>query len=838
MKKRVLDTIGMIIISIVILTFSLLVGANEKGLRELPMCILLFVALAYLIVRKILLKQKIVIKNKTDLFVLLFMCSTMLPLIFKTYCTLQGTIEFILKYFFVYSMYLVVRNTIDSKGKLEVLASVTIIGSLIVIVLGIDLQHGQYLQPIIKKFNLNYSEDTRFSSTFGYANTVAIYITFCIFSAVHKVQNAKSKIVKALNIIYVFLGFYIVYITISRAVLLLLVAGLLLYYAIYYYSNYKGIFKNKKRIGIIIFIILAIITITICILTKALKYSKPLEVTDDYGGVLRYPFEENQEYEIILDIETLKIENSLQDSSQEEYQYNYQDNNWNMSKNVSQENKPYITERKEKNIEIKIIEENIYRNKTTLASVELENFENFNGTKTLKITPDSNLLRITIEVTTKKNEKIIINKCYINNEETILNYKYIPNQIARLLHSFSFKEGSIDQRLVFYRDCLKIAKDNWLIGQGGNTWKKMSLAVQEYQYNIKETHSYFFELLISYGIVGVGLFLALFIGLNIKLIREYKNNSLNSKNEKSNIKNNTENNTDSNNNKQNKKYYKLAILIGLDILILHSLCFDFNMSFLIINLIVFMYIAALMYNSQYTFNVDSCNVIQQKKSENKNTNNKKINKNKKEKLTKAKCKIIEIVDYIVFVILAIVLATLICGCIAKYCVEDETIKKNLAPYNSKYTFEYINLQTRNTQNYKQIIEEIQKLIQNEPYYNQNELYEKYCRLILMYNIKSDKLAEYLQFINHQYKTAKIATPMKINSVMVRAKTMANTYIELKEKNYSNEKILEQIEQLRQIINEEYKINIINIKAKERNGLEQETIDKYEAEYTEILEKIE
>ena len=91
-------------------------------------------------------------------------------------------------------MYLVVRNTIDSKGKLEALASVTIIGSLIVIVLGIDLQHGQYLQPIIKELNLNYSEDSRFSSTFGYANTVAIYITFCIFLAVHKVQNAKSKI--------------------------------------------------------------------------------------------------------------------------------------------------------------------------------------------------------------------------------------------------------------------------------------------------------------------------------------------------------------------------------------------------------------------------------------------------------------------------------------------------------------------------------------------------------------------------------------------------------------------------------------------------------------------
>ena len=60
-------------------------------------------------------------------------------------------------------------------------------------------------------------------------------------------------------------------------------------------------------------------------------------------------------------------------------------------------------------------------------------------------------------------------------------------------------------------------------------WKKLSYVVQEYSYNIKETHSYFFELLISYGIVGVALFFAVFLGINIKLIKEYintKNNNI------------------------------------------------------------------------------------------------------------------------------------------------------------------------------------------------------------------------------------------------------------------------------------------------------------------------
>lgn len=60
MKKQVLDKIGMIIISTVIATFSTIIGANEKELRVLPMCILLFTALAYLIARKIMLKKEIV----------------------------------------------------------------------------------------------------------------------------------------------------------------------------------------------------------------------------------------------------------------------------------------------------------------------------------------------------------------------------------------------------------------------------------------------------------------------------------------------------------------------------------------------------------------------------------------------------------------------------------------------------------------------------------------------------------------------------------------------------------------------------------------------------------
>ena len=751
MKKKYLDIVGMVIIGSVVAVFSLIIGANEKGLRTLPMAILLFITLIYLIVRKILLKQKIVVKNKVDLIVLLFMCSTMLPLLFKTYCTLQGTVEFILKYFFVYAMYLLVRNTIDSANKLEILASITIVSSLIVIVLGIDLQHEQFFHEIIKKLNLNYTKDTRFSSTFGYANSVAIYIMFCIFLSIYKVQNAKNKIVKGINIIYILLGTYIVYITISRAVFILLLLGIILYFVLYYHTV---IFKSKKRLIILIGAILTTILALIIMIKIGLKYSTQVSINDEYENALRYSFEANKEYEIKLDINTINVE----------------------GKNKKAETKQI----KDAKSEIKIIEEDIYRNEKILATKEIEGF---NGIKTFKIMPKDNLLRIIIKISTNNNEEIIINKCYINNEEYILSYKYIPSQIYRLLTSFSSKEGSINQRLIFYKDCLKIAENNWLVGQGGNTWKKLSFAVQEQSYNIKETHSYFFELLISYGIIGVVLFLAIFFEFNIVLIREYRSSNKG--------------------NRANKE--KLAILLGLDLLILHSVCFDFNMSFLLINLLVFMYIAAL------TYNLKEC---------------------------KLKIEDFSLLEYIIFMCLATITIILTCASIAKYCVKDKNIKKCLALYNCTYAYDCISTNMNRLKKEK-VIGEIQEIMKNEPYYNQNEVYNEYWNLILnIDNIDSEQLLKYLKFINTQYKKIKMATPMQVDTIIIRANTMANAYIRLKEMNYTDKQITDEIEELKLIIQNEYKKNIIIMKDKERNGLEQEKIDQMMLEYKDILGRLE
>ena len=118
MKKleKTLKIIGLIILIATIVTFNFIIGANEKGLRIMPISIIMGLILIYLIIIKIRnRKQSIIFKSKVDYLVFAFMLTTTLPLIFKTYVSYSDTIEFIMKYFFIYSVYLLARNVIKDK---------------------------------------------------------------------------------------------------------------------------------------------------------------------------------------------------------------------------------------------------------------------------------------------------------------------------------------------------------------------------------------------------------------------------------------------------------------------------------------------------------------------------------------------------------------------------------------------------------------------------------------------------------------------------------------------------------------------------------------------------
>ena len=149
--------------------------------------------LIYLIVKKIQKEKYLIIKGKIDIAVLIFMISTIISLIFNTYVSLEGTINFILKYWSVYGLYILTRNIVRDKEKIKVVIKTITFSSIIPIIFGFDKFTINIFEPVYKFLNSVNIEDTRMISTFGYANTLAGYLSFTICLAIGMLRNTQKK---------------------------------------------------------------------------------------------------------------------------------------------------------------------------------------------------------------------------------------------------------------------------------------------------------------------------------------------------------------------------------------------------------------------------------------------------------------------------------------------------------------------------------------------------------------------------------------------------------------------------------------------------------------------
>ena len=250
--KKNIDKLGMLLLCITIVTFSVIVGGNDKALPILPIGILTGLSLIVLLIKKIKYKDKI-INSKLDIVLLIFLGTMVLPLIFKTYCSYQGTVEFIIKYFFVFIIYLLVRNTVKTRKEVNILIATTVLSSIVIIVFGFDKLNDNNFKWLLDNLDLSYKEYYRFESTFGYANAVSIYLAFCTFLAINGIENTKSKLVKTIYVLFIIIYLYVIYISLSRLVLIIYILSLIIYFAV---KLYKKIKNNKKIIKVILITII------------------------------------------------------------------------------------------------------------------------------------------------------------------------------------------------------------------------------------------------------------------------------------------------------------------------------------------------------------------------------------------------------------------------------------------------------------------------------------------------------------------------------------------------------------------------------------------------------
>ena len=96
MKK--IDKIAFATIIIAIVLLNIYIGSNIKEPIWIIQTIVSFMALVYILTKKIQKEKKVIIKGKIDIAVLIFMITIILPMLLKKHVSLEGTINFILKY--------------------------------------------------------------------------------------------------------------------------------------------------------------------------------------------------------------------------------------------------------------------------------------------------------------------------------------------------------------------------------------------------------------------------------------------------------------------------------------------------------------------------------------------------------------------------------------------------------------------------------------------------------------------------------------------------------------------------------------------------------------------
>ncbi|MDI3525716.1 MAG: hypothetical protein PWP42_966, partial [Candidatus Atribacteria bacterium] len=88
---------------------------------------------------------------------------------------------------------------------------------------------------------------------------------------------------------------------------------------------------------------------------------------------------------------------------------------------------------------------------------------------------------------------------------------FLPARFAQRIKDINLQTHSVVERFLFYRDALKIFSLRPLNGWGGGAWKTLYFKFQSAPYFTESTHNFYVQILVESGILGILLFLSLFV---------------------------------------------------------------------------------------------------------------------------------------------------------------------------------------------------------------------------------------------------------------------------------------------------------------------------------------
>ncbi|SHK23993.1 O-antigen ligase family protein [Tepidibacter formicigenes] len=101
--------------------------------------------------------------------------------------------------------------------------------------------------------------------------------------------------------------------------------------------------------------------------------------------------------------------------------------------------------------------------------------------------------------------------------------KYLPESVAQRISAINLKTFTVVERNVFYKDGLKIVKENPFLGTGGGGWQSLYNKYKTYQYSTTQSHNYIMQVWIEIGTFGLIIFAGMILSFIYTSYRLIKN---------------------------------------------------------------------------------------------------------------------------------------------------------------------------------------------------------------------------------------------------------------------------------------------------------------------------
>lgn len=456
-------------------------------------------------------------RNIIDILVIIMPLTYLLSIAFNRAINSSETIYEFIRYVNFSMLYYIVKMSNNKKYYLNTIIVIAVIQC----IFGIDGLGLRFFKDILKSLNSGYLSTylDRLSGTIQYANTVAILVGVSGLLVLEKyIKCNNNGYIKAGLFSMIFVLFSTIVLTGTRTVPLLLIPIIVLYsidnrkdikkilmtiitqsVLILIYTSVMSQYLIVKSVNIYyVFILFTVISFVVGYLLEKIKLGDTKEqiskfkvniiiIISVFATLLIYLILAFNISKPLVIEEEMKVDRV----KREIYGFNKgQANSIEITLNEKQADSKYT---------IYLYAEHEKYNKEYIT--QFNNYQELGNKIYFEYTPKEDFLRLDIEFECNQG-KVSIEELKLNERQVKLEYILLPSEYVFRIKNMINGTDSIDSRLTYMKDAVKIISTSPIVGTGGDGFNKMYKEVQSIKYTSSEVHNSFLQIFVEAGIIG------------------------------------------------------------------------------------------------------------------------------------------------------------------------------------------------------------------------------------------------------------------------------------------------------------------------------------------------